>query len=508
MKSLFVTLLTVAALMLALPTESWSEETTAPVETTVVEASTQEEEVAPTLAQTLSDLGLELSEEEAAGVAAYDSSGSYDWTEADLGKGIIGKISEKVDNTRFITDNLWLMICAALVFIMHLGFATLESGLIRSKNTTNVLFKNVMIVCIGLLTYTFIGFNFMYPCGNWAIDGVFANIVPGIGIGDFLNDPAIYLANMTDSYAGYTWWTDFLFQGMFAATAATIVSGCVAERIKLGPFLLFATIYVGFLYPLVGSWKWGAGWLDGMGFVDFAGSTLVHSVGGWGGLAAILVLGPRLGKFAKDGGVRPVLGHNLPLATIGVFLLWLGWFGFNGGSVLNASPATVSYVLVTTSLAAAAGGFAAAMVSWVMTKKPDLTMALNGVLAGLVSITAGADILSLPWALFAGLSGGVIVYFAVIFFDKIKIDDPVGALSVHLVCGIWGTLLCVAGGADLMVQITGIVAYGVTSFVFALVLALVIKAIMGWRVSEEEEREGLDIGEHGQPAYHSLEEIR
>ncbi len=481
-------------------------------------ASVSAEEGPGDLEKALTGLdGVSLTAEELTQVRAFDAtaeSAQSDFAWPSVGEGddavpmnetLIGYMKTAMSDTSFWTDNLWLMIAAALVFIMHLGFATLETGLCQAKNTTNILFKNVMIVCLGLLTYALCGFNLMYPGfdgGSYEFIG-FAGF--GIGIGDYMSNPLLYFQNMTSEYAGYTWWTDFLFQGMFAATAATIISGCVAERAKLGPFLIFATIYVALLYPWVGSWHWGSGWLCDMGFYDFAGSTLVHSVGGWGGLAAILVLGARKGKYGADGSVRPIIGHNMPLATIGVFLLWLGWFGFNGGSVLDASPDLVSYTLVTTSLAAAAGGFVAGMVSWVMTRKPDLTMALNGVLAGLVGITASADCQSLPMTVVVGVVCGIAVYFSVVFFDKLKIYDPVGALSVHLVCGIIGTLFAAVPKDNLGVQIIGILAYGITSFVFALVLALIIKAVLGFRVSEEEEMEGLDLGEHGQTAYHALE---
>lgn len=407
---------------------------------------------------------------------------------------------ESAGYTLFTTNNLWMMLCAGLVFIMHLGFATVESGLTQSKNTVNILFKNTLIPCIGLLTYAIVGFNLMYPgadfAGKWFGFSGF-----GISVSDDV-------ASLTSVYnAGYTYWTDFLFQGMFAATAATIVSGAVAERIKLGSFLVFSVLFVSISYPITGMWKWGNGWLNTLAtpFYDFAGSTIVHSVGGWGALAGVIVLGPRLGKY-KDGKVMPILGHSMPLATIGVFLLWLGWFGFNGGSVLSANPSAVSLTLVTTCLAAAAGGVGAALTSWIVQKKPDLSMALNGILAGLVGITAGADQMAAMSSVLIGLISGVIVVFSVIFFDKMKLDDPVGALSVHLVCGIWGTLAVglfgkLAGGAQLMSQLKGIVAVGVFTFIFALVLFYIIKAVMGLRVSPEEETEGLDIGEHGNEAY-------
>lgn len=400
------------------------------------------------------------------------------------------------DTAVFTVNNLWMMISAALVFIMHLGFASLESGLTRSKNTVNVLYKNTLIPAIGLLTYAICGFNIMYP----GVDGGFFAFA-GFGI-------STDEAGVTSAYnPGYTYWTDFIFQAMFAATAATIVSGAVAERVKLGSFLIFSILFVGFCYPALGYWKWGNGWLNVMEtpFYDFAGSTLVHSVGGWGALAGVILLGPRLGKYV-DGKVNAIPGHSLTSAVIGTFLLWLGWFGFNGGSVLSADPGLVSLVFVTTSLAAAAGGVAAAITIVLVTKKNDLSMVLNGVLAGLVGITAGADQMSPMDAVLIGLIAGVIVVFSVFMFDKLKIDDPVGAISVHLVCGIWGTLAVgifgsLAGGAQLVSQIIGILAYGAGAFIFAFALFFVLKLTLGIRVSKEEEEEGLDAYEHGMNAY-------
>jgi ammonium transporter, Amt family len=408
--------------------------------------------------------------------------------------------AESPGYTLFTANNIWMMLSAGLVFIMHLGFATVETGLTRSKNTVNILFKNTLIPCIGLLTYAVVGFNLMYPGTDFA--GKYFGFA---GFGIQVTDA---VASTTDVYnAGYTYWTDFLFQGMFAATAATIVSGAVAERIKLGTFLIFSTIFVAISYPITGMWKWGNGWLNTMGtpFYDFAGSTLVHSVGGWGALAGVLLLGPRIGKF-KDGKAMPIPGHSMPLATIGVFLLWLGWFGFNGGSVLSAKPDATSLTLVTTCLAAAAGAVGAMLCSWMLLKKPDLSMVLNGILAGLVGITAGADQMAMGSSIAIGFIAGVIVVLSVLFFDKIGIDDPVGAISVHLVCGIFGTLAVglfggLASTKQLISQLIGIGAVGAFTFIFAFVLFFLLKMTLGLRVSAEEEVGGLDIGEHGSHAY-------
>ena len=394
----------------------------------------------------------------------------------------------------FTANNTWMLVATFLVFIMHLGFACLESGLTQAKNSVNILFKNTAVVSIGLITYAFVGFNLMYP-GDFAL-GQF------LGFAGFGLDPGADGNTVAYADGGYTYWTDFIFQAMFAATAATIVSGAVAERIKLSSFLVFTTIYVAFIYTIAGSWKWGGGWLDAMGFYDFAGSTLVHSVGGWGGLAGIIVLGPRLGKYG-NGRIKAIAGHNMPLATIGVFLLWLGWFGFNGGSVLSADPELVSLVFVTTSLAAAAGVIGAMAVSWGIQKKPDLSMILNGALAGLVGITAGADVVSVNAAMLIGFIAGVIVVGSVLFIDRRHLDDPVGAVSVHLVCGVWGTLAVGIFSADhsLLTQLIGVLAYGAFSFAAALLIFLALKLSMGLRVSADEERLGLDVGEHGMEAY-------
>jgi ammonium transporter, Amt family len=397
---------------------------------------------------------------------------------------------------QFVANNVWMMLCAALVFIMHLGFASLEAGLTRSKNTVNILYKNVFIVCTGLLTYFVCGFNLMYP-------GDFNGY---LGFAGFGLSPAEN-AN-TPGYAdgGYTYFTDFLFQAMFAATAATIVSGAVAERIKLSSFMVFSVPFVALVYTVAGSWKWGGGWLDKMGFYDFAGSTLVHSVGGWAALVGVLLLGPRLGKYAKDGSITPIPGSNMPLATIGVFLLWLGWFGFNGGSVLSADPASTSFVLVTTCLAAAAGALGAMVAYRFVSPKPDLSMGLNGILAGLVGITAGADVCTPLSAIVIGLIAGGLVVASVMLLDKVKIDDPVGAISVHLVCGIWGTLAVGIFSQNpehtIGVQLLAIAAYAVFTVACAALLFGIIKATMGLRVSAEEETEGLEYGEHGMRAYH------
>ncbi|MEM7509358.1 MAG: ammonium transporter [Bacteroidota bacterium] len=403
----------------------------------------------------------------------------------------------------FVANNVWMMLATALVFIMHLGFAGVEAGFTQAKNTVNILFKNTLTPAIGLITYALFGFALMYPgdfaLGSWLGFAGFGLSVPDGGLGTGYAD------------AGYTYWTDFLFQGMFAATAATIVSGAVAERIKISSYLIFTVLFVGLSYPIIGSWQWGGGFLSSLGlmgadgFYDFAGSTLVHSVGGWGALAGIMLLGPRIGKY-KDGKVNDFPGSSVPLAVIGVFLLWLGWFGFNGGSVLSADPAATSLVLVTTSLAAATGAIGGLVMAYIMFKRLDLGMVLNGVLAGLVGITAGADQMSPYEAMIIGLIAGGLVVLSAVFLDKLKLDDCVGAVSVHLTCGIWGTLAVgifgdMAGVGQFVNQLVGVLACGAAAFGTAFLFFYVLKSAFGIRVSEEHELSGLDSHEHGIRGY-------
>ena len=399
----------------------------------------------------------------------------------------------------FTANNVWMMICTTLVFFMHLGFSFLEIGLTRQKNTVNILFKNFFVITIGLLLYCIGGFNLMYPGFDEGAMGVLK--FAGFGI-------APPEGGMTAEYAsgGYTWWTDFLFQGMFAATAATIVSGAVAERIKLSAFMLFTIFYVGLVYPIIGSWKWGGGFLDSWGFYDFAGSTLVHSVGGWAALVAVALLGARIGKFTKEGKPNAIPGHNIPLAAAGVLILWLGWFGFNGGSVLSADPELTSLTLVTTCLAAAAGGVSSAIFSNFLYKNYDLTMFMNGVLGGLVGITAGADQMGPTDAILIGTIAGVIIVAGVAFIDRIKLDDPVGAIAVHLICGVWGTLAVgifgnMAGIQQFFIQLAGVSIVGGFSVLSAFIILFILKKTIGLRVDTEEELKGLDLMEHGMDAY-------
>ena len=393
------------------------------------------------------------------------------------------------------TNNVWMMVCTFLVFFMHLGFTFLEIGLTRQKNSINILFKNFFVITAGLIIYCAVGFNLMYP-GEWLIEDVLGSPVLGL-------DPET-AADLAYN-EGYTYWTDFLFQGMFAATAATIISGAVAERIKISSFMLIAILYVAIVYPIVGSWKWGTGFMDDLGFYDFAGSTLVHAVGGWGALVVIYFLGARKGRFGKDGKAIP--GSNIPLSAAGVMILWLGWFGFNGGSVLSADPALTSVTLVNTCLAAAAGGLSCAGLYKVFYKKADIMMFMNGVLGGLVGITAGADLMLPGSSILIGLISGPIVFLSSSLLEKAKLDDPVGAIPVHLFCGIWGTLAVGIFGSmasfdQFMIQLACVGITGIFCIVAGSAIVLLVKAVKGLRVTEAAEEAGLDISEHdGSLAY-------
>jgi Amt family ammonium transporter len=407
-------------------------------------------------------------------------------------------------------DTLWVVVTGCLVFFMNAGFALLESGLCQAKNAVNILAKNFIVFAVSSLAFWVVGFGLMFGDGNGFV-GLTGWLVHGAD-----NSPA-----MGDAYQGVFAslnWTGvpllakFFFQLVFAGTAATIVSGAVAERIKFLSFIIFSFILVSVIYPIGGHWAWGGGWLSAAGFKDFAGSTVVHSIGGWAALTGVVILGPRLGKYGKDGKVNPIPGHNMGFATLGTLILWLGWFGFNPGSTMAADVSAIATVLVNTNMAAAAGCLSATVIAWTVLGKPDLSMILNGTLAGLVAITAGCNVVGTGSSIVIGLLAGVLVVFAVIFFDRVKLDDPVGALSVHLVNGVFGTLcvglfatdggLFMGGGAALIVtQLKGILAVGAFTAVSSAVVWYLLKATVGIRVSPEEEREGLDTGEHGMEAY-------
>ncbi len=420
--------------------------------------------------------------------------------------------------TKIMIDTIWVLITAKMVFFMNLGFAMVESGFARSKNCVNILSKNFVVFAVSSVGFLLLGWGLMFGDGNaWmGLKGLF--FASGLD-----NSPAIGTAYKgvysALSWTGVPMWAKFFFQLVFCGTAATIVSGAAAERIKYSTFIVFSFLMAMFIYPIVGHWIWGGGWLQLKGFFDFAGSSVVHSVGGWAALAGILVLGPRFGKYTK-GRINPIPGHNLSMATLGTFVLWFGWFGFNPGSTMSADPIAISHVAITTNMAAAMATISATLLSWILLGKPDLGMTLNGCLAGLVAITASCAFVNVPNSLIIGTIAGVLVVFAVIFFDKIKIDDPVGALSVHLVNGIFGTLcvglfaqdkisgisigngLFYGGGTKLLIsQLTGILGVAVFTFSISLVFWLVLKYTMGIRVSLKEEIEGLDIGEHGNSAY-------
>jgi Amt family ammonium transporter len=407
---------------------------------------------------------------------------------------------EKIDNSAYVADTLWVLLAAFLVFFMQAGFAMVEAGFTRAKNAVNILMKNLLDFSMGSITFWMVGFAIMFGTGN-AFLGLSGWFVPA--------ESKAFGSLEWSSVPIYAAW---LFQLVFAATAATIVSGSMAERTQFKSYLIYSIFITGLIYPIVGHWIWGGGWLSGLGMVDFAGSTVVHSTGGWLALTGAIVLGPRVGKFDGNGRSRPIPGHNLPLAALGVFILWLGWFGFNPGSEMGAHPVAIASIAVTTNIAAAAGAIAAMFTAWVMLKKPDAGMALNGALAGLVAITAPCANVT-PWAAAViGLLGGIVVVFSVLFFERIKVDDPVGAISVHGTCGVLGTLLLgffhteqglfYGGGAKLLgVQFVGVVSVFAWCMVTGLILFSAIKAIVGLRVSEEEEVEGLDYGEHGASAY-------
>ncbi len=428
-----------------------------------------------------------------------------------FGLGIFNLSAHAADlpelNAAFLANNLWLLIATILVIFMNAGFAMVEAGMCRSKNAVNILAKNLFVFALAVTSYWFIGYSLMY--GGSVADG-------WLYFGGLFFDPTVTADMVTD--AGLVPTVDFLFQSAFAGTAATIVSGLVAERVKFGEFVVFAIVLTAFIYPIAGSWKWNGGWLDSLGFVDFAGSSIVHSVGAWAGLVGAMLLGPRIGKYS-DGKPQAMPGHNMAIATLGALVLWIGWYGFNPGSQL-AMDQWVPYVAVTTTLAAAAGAIGATIVSTLTSGKPDLTMIINGILAGLVSITAGCGDMTLGGAWFAGLVGGIIVVFSVAALDAAEIDDPVGAFSVHGVCGVWGTLviglwgtavqgdgagmgLFNGGGINLLlVQALGAAAYAIWTLVTCWIAWSVIGGLFGGiRVSEEEETQGLDIGEHGMEAY-------
>jgi len=410
-----------------------------------------------------------------------------------------------------IVDTLWVLLAAVLVFFMNLGFAAVESGMARSKNAVNILSKNFIVFAVSSLGFTLLGWGLMFG-GDNPIIGTKNLFILGSSNLEFYND------TLTPNVP---FWGKFFFQLVFCGTAATIVSGAVAERVKYISFIVFSFVLTLVIYPIVGHWIWGGGWLANLGFLDFAGDTVVHSVGGWAALSGAMILGPRLGKYDKNGKPKAIPGHSMSLAVIGLFVLWLGWFGFNPGSTMSfQSPGDVVHILMTTNTGAIAAVLTATAASWIFIGKPDLGMTINGCLAGLVAVTGGCAYISVTSSLIVGAIAGVIVVFAVILFDRAKIDDPVGATSVHLVCGVFGTLcvglfaqegvtglstvdgLFFGGGLSLLgKQLLGIIAVGAFVFVASSVIWLALKKTVGIRVSHEEEVQGLDIGEHGNSAY-------
>ena len=428
--------------------------------------------------------------------------------------------ASQIDALTVGLDTLWVLMAGFLVFFMNLGFGMVESGLCRVKNTVNILAKNFIVFALASISFWILGWGLMFGNGNgfFGFEGLFfaagADNSPAMG-------DAYQGAYTAISWAGVPFWAKFFFQLVFAGTAATIVSGVVAERIKLISFIVFSFILVGIMYPVTGHWIWGGGWLQNLGMWDFAGSTVVHSVGGWAALSGALLLGPRIDKFRKDGSPRPIYGHNMSMVTLGGLVLWFGWFGFNPGSTMGVGDGSaIAHIAVTTNTAAAAAIISSTIVAWKMEGKPDLSMIVNGALAGLVAITAPCAFVGVGSAAIIGLIAGVLVVFAVLFFDKLHIDDPVGALSVHLVNGVFGTLavglfaqdgitgadtgngLFFGGGLKLfMAQFIGVVGVGVFTFAISFVVWYIIKATLGIRVSRDEEVRGLDLGEHGMEAY-------
>ncbi len=433
---------------------------------------------------------------------------------------VFAQEQDPVAALRIGVDTMWVMIAAFLVFFMNLGFAMVESGLCRVKNTVNILAKNFIVFAVSSISFWVIGWGLMFGNGNgfFGLEGLFfaagADNSPAMG-------DAYQGAYSAISWTGVPFWAKFFFQLVFAGTAATIVSGVVAERIKFLSFIVFSFVLVGLMYPVTGHWIWGGGWLQSLGMWDFAGSAVVHSVGGWAGLAGALVLGPRIDKYRKDGTARPIFGHNMSTVTLGALVLWFGWFGFNPGSTMAVGDGSaIAHIAVTTNLAAAAAILSSTITAWLVLGKPDLSMIVNGSLAGLVAITAPCAFVSVGSSFIIGLIAGVLVVFAVLFFDKMHIDDPVGALAVHLVNGTFGVIavglfaqdgitgaatgngLFFGGGFKLLsAQLIGVLAVGAFTFIVSMIVWSIIKAVLGLRVSREEEIRGLDLGEHGMEAY-------
>ena len=429
------------------------------------------------------------------------------------------ELLDQLGGAKVAMDTVWTLMAAFLVFFMNLGFAMVETGFCRAKNSVTILAKNFIVFAVSSIAFLVLGFGLMFGDGNpffgteglWFLGGADSSPATGDAY------KGVYSAL---NWTGTPLWTKFFFQLVFAGTAATIVSGAVAERIKFGAFYIFSVLMVAIIYPVVGHWIWGGGWLAKLGMFDFAGSTQVHSIGGWAALTGAMMLGPRIGKYGKDGRISPIPGHSIALATLGTFVLWFGWFGFNPGSTMAADFGAIGRIAVTTNTAAAGGAVAASIMAWVFLGKPDLTMILNGSLAGLVAITAPCAFVSVPSSLIIGLAAGVLVVLSVLFFDRAKVDDPVGAISVHLVCGVFGTLtvglfaqdqfmpgttgngLFFGGGLKLfLAQLAGVVGVGIFVVVSSLIFWSAIKNTVGLRVPPEEEIEGLDLGEHGIMAY-------